>query len=157
MTGAYPLRWPAGWPRSSSRRPAAFERSRTLAQARTFLLAELRLANASPLSICISTNVPLRADGLPRSGEAQPADRGVAVYFTRQGVELVTACDRWDRVEDNLYAIAKDINAVRARQRWGVSSIERALAGHHMLPASKSPILLSPASTCPTEDGHETP
>ena len=46
-------------------------------------------------------------------------------------------------MEDNLYAIALDVEAVRGRRRWGVVSIERALAGHQRLGA-RAPILLGP-------------
>jgi hypothetical protein len=63
-----------------------------------------------------------------------PADSGVAVYFQLKGKPCVLACDKWRRVEDNLSAIARDIEAQRARQRWGVGSVEQAFAGYTALP-----------------------
>ena len=48
--------------------------------------------------------------------------------------EAARACDRWDRVEDNLYAIGKHIEAVRAQGRYGVGSVDRAFEGYLALP-----------------------
>ncbi len=97
------------------------------------LLNELELLRAS--RVVVSTNIELRRDGLPYSNQRTPEDRGAAVYFTFKGQPRVLACDRWNRVEDNLYAIAMDINAQRGRIRWGVGSVEQAFAGYTALPA----------------------
>jgi hypothetical protein len=40
------------------------------------------------------------------------------------------ACDRWDRVGDNLRAIGLHIDAIRGMDRWGVGSIAQAFAGY---------------------------
>jgi len=82
----------------------------------------------------LSTNVRLRLDGKPYSAQAQPSDTGAAVYFKLNGKPISLACDRWDRVEDNVWAIAKHIEALRAQDRWGVGSIERAFRGYTALP-----------------------
>jgi hypothetical protein len=97
--------------------------------------------------IVVSTNLLLRLDGTPRSSQPQPSDRGVAVYFTlprrRKSVSdpltstsHVLACDKWNRVEDNLWAVAKHIEALRGQQRWGVGSVEQAFTGYQSLPAA---------------------
>lgn len=138
----FPLRWPADWKRTPRPGAARFER-RSMAEVRERLLRELRLAGVPPWSIQISTNVPLTSRGQAASGICQPADRGAAVYFQHGEQLLVSACDKWNRVEDNLYAIALDVEAVRGRLRWGVVSIERALAGHQRLGAPAQ-ILLGP-------------
>lgn len=128
----YPLHWPEGWKRSPTPKRSAFDADRTMAQAREFLLAELRRLGAH--TVDISSNVQVRHDGLPRSGQAQPGDRGVAVYFKMCGNGYVLACDRWNRVEDNIYAIAKHIEAMRAQDRFGVGSREAAFGGYKALP-----------------------
>jgi len=130
----FPLSWPVGWPRSRRRAAARFARSRTLATARDALLSELRLLGARADKIIISSNVPLRVDGLPRSGQAQPTDPGVAVYFPLKLRQVVLACDKWARVEDNLYAVAMHIGALRAQERYGVGSVDQAFAGYAALP-----------------------
>ena len=84
----------------------------------------------------LSSNLALRLDGLPRSGQAQPADPGVAVYFQHKGKAMCFACDVWDRVEDNIHAIAKTIEAMRGIARWGTGDMmDRAFAGFEALPA----------------------
>jgi DnaJ domain len=93
-------------------------------------------------SVVVSTNVPLRRDGLPYSNEQQPADTGVAVYFNLRFVRngkwhyrhTVLSCDKWNRVAYNLTAIAKDIEAQRARDRWGATNIEQAYRGYLAIP-----------------------
>jgi hypothetical protein len=115
-------------------RQAPFNRKRTLAQARDLMLNELRLLlrlRVLPESeVVISTNVL----GLDRR---EPEDKGVAVYFTLKGRAQVLACDRWDRVADNLYAIGLHIKSLRAQLRYGVGSLEQALGGYLALPAKE--------------------
>lgn len=81
-------------------------------------------------NVVISTNVTLRRDGLPYSNQREPDDTGVAVYFKLDGKPTVLACDKWNTVGDNLWAIAKHIEALRGQERWGVGSIAQAFAGY---------------------------
>jgi hypothetical protein len=108
----------------------------TVSDATGDLLPELRRLGAS--RIVISTNVELRRDGLPRSDRREPNDPGAAVYFTLKGLPRVLACDKWCGVGENLYAIAKHIEALRGQERWGVGSVEQAFAGYAALPTPSS-------------------
>lgn len=130
----FPLTWPMTWPRTEAwkRKNAQFA-DRSIAKAVDKVLDELRMLNAR--DIIISTNLQLRQDGLPRSAQKRPGDPGVAVYFTIKSAPRVLACDKWFLVEDNLWAIAKHIEALRGQQRWGVGSIDQAFAGYPALPA----------------------
>lgn len=144
---AYPLAWPVGWPRTA---PGARTRARfgkgyrngalqSTAEAR--LLEELRRLGAR--DVVISTNVELRRDGLPHANRRQPGDQGVAVYFTRRvngrAVQQCIPCDRWDRIADNMYAIALSIQAMRGLERWGAKSmVDAAFAGFKALPERAS-------------------
>lgn len=143
---AYPLQWPPSWPRCRNPSRAKFGEMRqsegapwkhrsslTIAQARERLRDELDRLRAS--HVVISTNIRTRNDGLPYSNVNEPADRGVAVYFRLKGEPRVLACDKWDRVADNLAALAKHIEAVRGQVRWGVGSLEQAFGGYKALPA----------------------
>lgn len=126
-----PLSWPLGWPRANYRKRAPFKC--TFGVARQDLADELdRLGAKDPI---LSSNLPLRLDGQPRGDAANPPDPGVAVYFTLKGKRLVLACDRWDRVEHNIRAIAKHVDSIRGQERWGVGSIERAFTAYAALPA----------------------
>lgn len=137
----FPLSWPAGRPRTNSRVTSAFKRDRSFAEARDLLLHELHLLGAR--RTILSSNMALRQDGLPRSGQAQPSDPGVAVYFeltagTSHAKPHAMACDRWRHIEDNVYAIAKHVEALRGQQRWGVATVEQAFAGFAQLPPARA-------------------
>lgn len=96
------------------------------------MLAEMGRLGAT--NVVISTNVPTRQDGLPYSNATEPRDHGVAVYFRLRRESRVLACDKWDRVADNLVALAKHVEAVRGQVRWGVGSLEQAFGGYKALP-----------------------
>ncbi len=96
MSQSYPLMWPAGRPRRSyfERKSAPFSSKRangyrsqlTINKAVERLMIELdRLGVSSEI---LSTNLLLRLDGLPRSGQGEPADSGVCLYFELKGKEI---------------------------------------------------------------------
>lgn len=152
---AYPLSWPAAWPRTAAhqREQARFygttsvsrtdrqgkpqtyhnKRGKTIAEARDFLRAELDRLGAR--EVVISTNVELRRDGEIRGGRTSPADPGVAVYFKLKGQDRCFPCDKWSSVADNLWAIAKSIEAMRGLSRWGAKRmVDAAFTGFKALP-----------------------
>lgn len=131
---AYPLSWPPAWKRSQTRATSNFA-NHSVAETAAEILRQLGLLGVPDQNVVISTNIELRLDGLPRSNGPQVRDPGVAVYFKLKGRDCVLACDKWAHVEDNLWAIAKDIEAQRGRIRWGVGSVEQAFAGYTALPA----------------------
>lgn len=132
MTTAYPLHWPPGWPRSKFTITSAFFTA--FAKARDELLNELRLLGAE--HVVISSNVPLRKDGLPYGKYLEPGDKGVAVYFLLDGNQQCIPCDKWDRVQDNLQAIRLTIGALRGLERWGAKEmVSAAFRGFQALPA----------------------
>ena len=83
----------------------------------------------------MSSNIPRGKQGSPISNIGVLKDPGVAVYFTIKEKPVSLACDKWVHVEDNIWAIAKHIEALRGQERWGVGSIEQAFAGYTALPA----------------------
>lgn len=127
---AYPLHWPDGWPRVKRREHSRFQT--TFASARDALFTEIhRLGGRYPT---LSTNIPLRRDGLPYAGQKEPDDRGVAVYFQYGDKSMVFACDRWNLVQDNIQAVRKTIEAIRGIERWGASDMmERAFSAFEAL------------------------
>lgn len=151
-TTRYPLSWPAGWKRTtpSARQRADFSRVVKQLDPAT---GHTRRAGSRPLTVydalqritreltllgavdeTLSTNVAVRIDGLPRSGQAEPTDPGAAVYFKLAGKPTVLACDRWTRVADNIAAIAQHIDALRRIDRYGVGTLAQAFAGYAALP-----------------------
>jgi hypothetical protein len=140
----FPLAWPAGWVRTpgSDRKRGAFNQKRTdgigivsisVIRATERLERELSLLGGDYATL--STNIQLRLDGRPYSDRGEPGDPGAAIYFTFKGRATVFACDRYRRVADNIAAIAGHVEALRAIQRFGVGSIEQALAGYKALPS----------------------
>lgn len=154
----YPLAWPMNWKRTppKDRRRAIFRRHNTMtrevvlasgakeyrtstttsalsiAGALDRLEAELsRLGADEPI---LSTNVKVGIRGMPLSTSAEPLDPGVAVYITLDRKALVFACDKWDRVADNIAAISQHIDALRRIDRYGVGKLEQAFAGYAALP-----------------------
>jgi hypothetical protein len=161
-TEAYPLFWPQGW-----KRTAAFSRTRAKFGKRTFIdrgrneqgqqmgwhtKGALSISQGTERvlnvldqmgfnkSVIISSNLALRNDGLPRSGQREPDDPGVAVYWGNGQKARCIAVDQYDRVADNLAAIAATLEAMRAIERHGGAAIlERAFTGFTALPAPEQP------------------
>lgn len=133
---AFPLQWPAGRPRTKWTERSNFEVM--LGRAIKDIQEEVRRLGGSAL--VISSNLPLRRDGMPYANASQPADRGVAVYFRYKWKPMCFACDRWNRIEDNMRAIAKTIDALRGIERWGTGQmVEQAFIGFTALPAPEQP------------------
>jgi hypothetical protein len=156
QAAAYPLAWPDGWKRTpyGAKKHAGFRTGRrsygeggsswitpeklTIATGTRRVTDEL--ARMGARGIVISTNLALRQDGLPRSGQREPDDSGAAVYWTdRSGRPRCMAIDQYYRIADNLAAIAATLDAMRAIDRHGGAQImERAFSGFVALPAPEA-------------------
>lgn len=137
---AYPLTWPAQRPRTPGYRieRSSFDRQRSFAVVRDELVREVARLGASDL--IVSTNIPLRQDGLPYATFSRIRDFGVAVYFKYRGQDMCFACDRWTRIEDNMHAIVKTIDALRGVARWGSGDMmAAAFTGFAALPPPAVP------------------
>ena len=133
-TRAYPLYWPEGWPRTESNKiKRAQFKDRSVFTARRELESEVRKFGGRDL--IISSNLELKLDGTPRSGQKQPADKGVAVFFERKNEPMALACDVYSSVEDNLWALVRTLEALRQIERDGSPAlINRAFKGFVALP-----------------------
>lgn len=143
MTDAFPLKWPQSKPRThpDKRRYPVFRSARngqglrpvTVAVAIERLERELDLLKARyPV---VSTNLERRLNGLPWSGQPDPRDPGVAVYFELAGKPHCLPCDTYQTVAANIAAIAAHIEAARSIERYGVASISEMFAGFLSLPS----------------------
>lgn len=152
-TKSYPLHWPDHWPRTSTggRRRSNFntrhdtgavcrtKRSLTVAEGLRRVLDALRKMGVPSYNVIISTNMQVKGDGLPYSGRRDPEDPGVAVYWRRGDRQECIAIDQYDRLADNLAAIAGTLDALRGIERWGGAAIlERAFTGFAALPPAAS-------------------
>lgn len=145
----FPLQWPIGWERTQPahrtigrfgkhERSAGYpyKRDVTLYQAAGRLLQELQRMGIHADDVVLSTNVPTRLDGMPRSDAKAPADPGAAVYWLDKGARHCMAIDQYTKVEMNVAALAATVEAMRAIERHGGAEIlDRAFTGFAQLPA----------------------
>jgi hypothetical protein len=104
-----------------------------MATARDAMFNEVKLLGGK--SMVLSSNVPLRQDGKPYASFPRIDDPAVAVYFTYKEKQMCFACDRWTKVEDNIQAIRKTIEALRGIARWGTGDmLQAAFTGFTALP-----------------------
>lgn len=135
MIEAFPLQWPTHVRRSRSRTWSQFKQ--TMLTAQRALDYELSLLGAS--QVVVSTNYgPRKRDGsLYANARLYDNDPGVAVYFVRKGQKQVIACDKYAEGWENIYAVAKTIEALRGIERWGSSQmLDQAFTGFAALPQS---------------------
>lgn len=165
----FPLSFPANQPRTPAgqRKRAAFGtrggtnyggnyvpgRKHTISESARELEQEIRRMGGKDM--IISTNLKVKANGLPYSGQRTPDDPGVAVYFKWNKRDLVFACDKWLSIEDNLWAIVKHIEALRGQERWGVGSLDQAFAGYMALPDPDSKKWFEVLNVSPTASNEE--
>lgn len=135
---AYPLAWPVGWPRTpaGARKRSKFTSGRdhvSIAAALGRLRDQVRMIRATDL--VVSSNIPIRRDGLPYAKVSDPKDPGIAIYLRLRAGPYVFPCDKWDRVAGNIAAVAAHLEALRGQERWGVGTREQAFAGYRALAA----------------------
>lgn len=134
---AFPLAWPHGKARTpwDKRRKGSF--SGTRAEMRYRLGRQVELLGGR--WFVISSDLPLRKDGQPHLGSAEPLDPGVAIYFEMGGKPYTMACDQFDTLSQNVAAIANHIDATRRIERYGVATAAEALQAFIALPQPKRP------------------
>ena len=120
---AYPLQWPKGWPKTEVKQDSRFRQ--TLSAALNKLKRECQFLGGKEL--VLSSNYTL--------GNEHPKESGVVAYFNLDQKPIAIPCDRWRAVEDNVYAIAMTIEAMRGMERWGAKHMITAMfSGFKALP-----------------------
>jgi hypothetical protein len=142
---AFPLAWPAGWPRTPAhkqvdsrtrwgRGEGRKRRPWTFSEARDELYSELERFGAR--NLVLSTNFRLTQNGLPSKNFGVPDDQGVAIYFSLSGRQMVMAQDGHTRAEENLRALALVLKYLRGVEDLGGGTMmEKAFEGFEALPA----------------------
>jgi hypothetical protein len=148
MREPFPLQWPKGWhrtPREERQRSRfGFRGQVSFSQARTELLVELERIGAA--NVVITTDLPVRRDGLPYAASRAGDDPGVAVWCVHDSAERVFACDTWLTHAENMTAIARSLEALRGLERWGMAdAMTRAFTGFAALPAGDGTEYVPPA------------
>lgn len=151
---AYPLQWPAGWPRTPPDRQDRgwqFKSTRyqqpgqnwsgvagrglvTFAKARDQLYDELRKLGAT--NVVVSSNHKPDRYGVPTESKRSVGDEGIAIYFGLKGKPMAMACDRFDNAAANMRSLGLAIDAMRQLERHGGGTMmERAFSGFVALTA----------------------
>jgi hypothetical protein len=99
---------------------------------------DAELSRLGALYPVLSTNVELRLNGRPRSGQRAPDDPGACIYFSLKGKPFALACDTYRSVEQNVAALAAHLDATRAIERHGVASAAETLEAFSALPPPAS-------------------
>lgn len=76
----------------------------------------------------------IRNDGWPYSN-ARPSHPDVKVSFSSRGKAMAFPCSTYDCMEDNLYAIALTLKALRDMERYGATQENQQYRGFTALPA----------------------
>ena len=126
---AYPLQWPQGVPRTDIHRRERARFKCTVSSSLDALDRELKLMRAK--NLILSSNYTL--------GDTNPKDPGVCAYFLLDDQSVAMPCDRWLKIEENVTAIAKTVEALRGIERWGSRAMLKAIfTGFKALPQSTS-------------------
>jgi hypothetical protein len=117
---AYPLAWPTHIPRAETREAGQFRTTLagSLENVQTSLRAFGRDSGKAVGEIVLSSNVTL--------GVQKPADPGVAVWFTWDGLQVCIPVDRYQTPAANLQAIHHVLEARRTELRHGTLALVRA-------------------------------
>lgn len=111
------LTWPETKPRASHRRRSPFQGREVATEHRA---VENELQRWGIRQFIVSRN----------NQRIYAGDPGVAVWWNDKKGELrVLACDRWDKLADNMRAIHLTLDAMRALERWGAYTAEQAAEG----------------------------
>jgi hypothetical protein len=139
MTEAYPLRWPAGWPRHKGAQDSDTRfKGPTFHWDRVYRGLQEEIRRIGGTKIVVSTNQPLRNDGYPYAQQRNISDVGVAVYFMRNGKPMVMAQDRFGSIIGNMRSLTMAIEGLRQMERHGgATMMERAFDGFAALPPAE--------------------
>ncbi|MDX3971125.1 MAG: J domain-containing protein [Bradyrhizobium sp.] len=136
---AYPLQWPSGFPRWKHGRGSGtfktnFERAlRNVKKSLELFAKDSGKKIEDPV---LSSNIDFNP--LTVNTGNRPADPGVAVWFSWDGLQVCIPVDRYDTPAANLQAIHHIIEARRVELRHGTLALVRAtFSGFQALPAPK--------------------
>ena len=133
------LEWPASVPRRKDKwKPGSFKSDGvrvTVAAALYRVETELKKWGISDIEVSADF-------GRTKTGNIAQTwrglDPGVAIRYTWKGVEYCVQCDTYAELPQNIAAIAADLEARRAIERYGVSSPDQLMAQFAALPAPPS-------------------
>lgn len=123
------------WPRPETKRRRRSVFKSPYSKTLDLLFREIEYLGGRNIVIQIDVQErELRLDGWPRS-DARPTSPRVLVSLESKHGPLAYPCDRFDRWQDNLRAIALALEALRKVDRYGVTTHGEQYTGWRALPA----------------------
>lgn len=142
MKFEYPLQWLPQQPRTKSPKRSQFQIT-SVSRAGDELVEELKRLGAKEVIISSNLQTRLRGDGFYANQRVD--DAGVVAYFKLKGSSKAMACDKWDRVEHNVWSLKKSIESIRGLERWGGSEfLDGLFTGFQALPSPDDVINTAP-------------
>lgn len=136
---AYPLHWPAGFPRWKTYRVSGQFKTNfdsALKNVRKSLDLFAKDSGKKIDNPILSSNIDLNP--LTENTKKRPNDPGVAVWFVWDGLQVCIPVDRYDSPASNLQAIHHIIEARRVELRHGTLALVRAtFTGFQALPSPR--------------------
>ena len=140
MKFEYPMQWLPQQLRTKRPARARFGKH-SLSSAGYIIENELRLLGAK--NCIISTNLQTKLSGGFYANQ-KVEDAGIVIYFDLKGTGKAMACDKWDKPEDNLWALNLSISAIRGLERWGGSEfLDGLFTGFKALPSPENSVVMS--------------
>jgi hypothetical protein len=140
MNRQYPLVWPKDEPRTpQSKKRSTSPFSVHPERALRLLYAELKRFRAT--NVILSTDVPVRADGMLYQDAARRRidDPAAALYFRLGDRDISICCDLYLDVNDNIRALGKIVEAMRTIERYGGQHLsQKSFTGFAALPPPKN-------------------
>ena len=133
------LEWPAGVPRRTDKwKKGVFTSDgKPVTVDSALVRVEIELKRWKSEDIEVSANFGrTKAGNVSRTWSG--LDPGVAIRYSREGKDYCIQCDTYAELPQNIAAIAADLEARRAIERYGVSSPDQLMAQFAALPAPPS-------------------
>lgn len=129
------------WPHKPTANP---EKSKfKITPTRMYELLDLELRKLSARDVLFQTfhNAgAIRSDGQPRSN-SYPSQPGFILTFKNKSGEILSfPCDTYRTMEENLYAVALSLEALRRVDRYGVTRNQEQYRGWKQLPSGAGPV-----------------
>lgn len=115
-------------------RPISWEQTRRELQYEVDQLSDSRYETDITIGVGL-TEYDIRQDGAPRANARPMLHPGVEISFDSRYGRLTYATDAFTRWQDNVRAVAKGLEALRAVERWGVAKRGQQYAGFALLTA----------------------
>lgn len=136
----YPLQWLAQQKRTEKPQKARFG-DRNIFTAGQHLVNELKRLGGK--NTIISSNLETKSRGNGFYANQKVEDPGIVVYFDLKGKDKAMACDKWNKPEDNIWALYLSIQAIRGLERWGGSDfLDGLFTGFQALPHYEDNIII---------------